>query len=417
MGYHLVYADNQGTIRIHPDLAALGRNGHEFWEPKPEELIPLPPSADLFNLPDCFPVGMDEATGEAVVLTEDNDRPVMAVAAFLPMGYARLLLPAWERAAELPLPLYGYTAVVGDEDGRLFVAALPLEVSLKWDPFQYPQKLIENMVPLRKTEFPGNRIVEQLAYCSLNYHCLTAQNLFFRRWEAGIPVSRFCNARCLGCISEQPADCCPSPQRRVDFLPELREIVEPAVAHLNEAEDGIVSFGQGCEGEPLTVGALLADAVRGIRRETGKGTININTNGGFSSGMDALIQAGLDAARVSLFSAVEKDYNLYHRPQGYSLADVRQSLRLCKEGGVATSLNLLVFPGFTDRPEQWAKLRELLAEGWVDRIQFRNLNIDPDLFLETFDAGGDPIGLTEWLAEVRREFPEIAIGSFSLPQK
>lgn len=415
MGFRLVYADSEEEIRVHPELSALGRNGDELWELKDEELIPLPPGADLFQLQGALPVGMDDSTGEPVILTGEGDETVASVAAFLPMGYARLMLPAWERVSEENLPLYSYTAVAGGEDGRLYVAARPIEVSLKWDPYQYPQNMLEKLFPIRLKEFPNNRILQQLAYCSMEYHCLTAQNIFFRRWEAGIPVSRTCNARCLGCISEQPADCCPSPQRRVDFVPEVREIVELAVAHLEDAEEGIISFGQGCEGEPLTVGPILVDAVQKIRESISKGTININTNGGYSDHMKALIQAGLDSARVSLFSADPEDYARYHRPQGYTLENVFQSLRLCHDAGVETSLNLLVFPGYTDQPRQWEQLKRLLAEGTVDRIQFRNLNIDPDQFISVFRDGEEGMGLAGWLEEIHREFPAISIGSFSHP--
>lgn len=417
MKFRLVYADSDGEIRVHPELSGLGRNGDELWELKDEEMIPLPPGADLFQLGEALPVGMDESTGEPVVLTGEDGETVASVAAFLPMGYARLLLPAWERVSGEKLPLYSYTAVAGGEDGRIYTAAKPIEVSLKWDPFQYPRTMLEGLVDARLKEFPDNRILRQLAYCSLEYHCLTAQNIFFRRWEAGIPVSRTCNARCLGCISEQPADCCPSPQRRVDFLPEVREIVELAVAHLREAEDGIVSFGQGCEGEPLTAGPILVEAVRAIRKSTPKGTININTNGGYTDQMGALIDAGLDSARISLFSADPDDYARYHRPQGYTLENVRQSLRICRDAGVDTSLNLLVYPGFTDRPQQLEQLKALLAEGWVNRIQFRNLNIDPDQFSSIFNEGEEGIGLVGWLKEIHREFPSVAIGSFSHPHR
>jgi pyruvate-formate lyase-activating enzyme len=417
MGFHLVYADSDGEIRVHSELAALGRNGRELWEFKEEEMILLPPGADLFQLKEALPIGMDEMTGEPVVLTGEDNETVAAVAAFLPMGYARLMVPAWERVSNEKLPLYSYTAVAGGEDGRLYVAAQPIEVSLKWDPFQYPRPMLESLIPDRKGEFPKNRILEQLAYCSLEYHCLTAQNIFFRRWEAGIPVSRSCNARCLGCISEQPAECCPSPQRRVNFVPEVREIVELAVAHLEDAEDGIISFGQGCEGEPLTAGGLLTEAVKMIREQTAKGTININTNGGYNDQMEALVHAGLDSVRVSLFSADPVDYTRYHRPQGYTLENVRKSLHICRDAGVDTSLNLLVYPGFTDQPSQMEQLKALLREGCINRIQFRNLNIDPEQFSSIFIDDDEGIGLAVWLKEIRSEFPQLMIGSFSHPHR
>ena len=64
--------------------------------------------------------------------------------------------------------------------------------------------------------FPDNRILRQLARCSLQYGCFTAQNIFYQRWEAGIPTTPACNADCLGCISEQHGEV-DSPQHRLDF--------------------------------------------------------------------------------------------------------------------------------------------------------------------------------------------------------
>jgi len=70
--------------------------------------------------------------------------------------------------------------------------------------------------------YKDNRIIKQLSECALQYQCFTAQNIFYKRWEGGIPVSPVCNARCLGCISLQPAECCPSPQSRIDFTPTIK---------------------------------------------------------------------------------------------------------------------------------------------------------------------------------------------------
>ena len=55
--------------------------------------------------------------------------------------------------------------------------------------------------------------------------------------------------------------------------------MELAVDHLEHAPEAIVSFGQGCEGEPLTEYSLIADCIRDMRAATSKGTINLNTNG------------------------------------------------------------------------------------------------------------------------------------------
>jgi hypothetical protein len=65
----------------------------------------------------------------------------------------------------------------------------------------------------------------------------------------------------------------------VNFKPSQEEIVAISVKHLEEAPEAVISFGQGCEGEPLTEYQLIAASIREIRKRTDKGTINLNTNG------------------------------------------------------------------------------------------------------------------------------------------
>src|SRR5207237_574455 len=81
------------------------------------------------------------------------------------------------------------------------------------------------------------------------------------RWEMAIAVSPGCNARCVGCISKQEEEGLVSPQDRLTFIPNVDEIVEVAVPHLEIAEEAIVSFGQGCEGEPLLQWRRIEQAI------------------------------------------------------------------------------------------------------------------------------------------------------------
>ncbi|MFM9005407.1 MAG: hypothetical protein ACKOSR_07880, partial [Flavobacteriales bacterium] len=70
------------------------------------------------------------------------------------------------------------------------------------------------------------------------------------------------------CISFQPEEHdLTSPQDRLTFIPTVDEIVEFTVPHLERAERPIVSFGQGCEGEPLLVWQLMRDSIIEIRRK------------------------------------------------------------------------------------------------------------------------------------------------------
>ena len=262
------------------------------------------------------------------------------------------------------------------------MAAFQTDEPTKWDPDSYDTPDLPRKVEERLERFPNNRLLRQLAKCSVTYSCPTAQNVFYRRWEGGIPVSPTCSARCIGCISLQPSECCPSAQTRIDFVPSVQEIVEIAVPHLKEASSAIISFGQGCEGDPLLQGEVLSQAVACIRAETDCGILNLNTNAGLTQEMEKVCRAGLDSVRVSMISARKEIYDAYHRPEGYSFGDVIASIRQAKDFGVYVSLNLLTFPGLTDRKEEYEALSDLVDKSGIDMIQFRNLNIDPDVLVQ-----------------------------------
>ena len=123
-------------------------------------------------------------------------------------------------------------------------------------------------------------MLKQLNTCALVYRCFTSQNVYYRRDEAGIPASVMCNAQCVGCISDQPDDGPPASHERMDDGPAAEEMAAIGVDHLLNATGRVmVSFGQGCEGEPLTRWKPIAEAIRLMRAKTRRGSININTNG------------------------------------------------------------------------------------------------------------------------------------------
>ena len=417
--YKLLYTDPQGHLYEDPELLAVGRSGNDIWEIADEDMIPLPQGADLMLLPGRAPVGLNTADGQPEILECAQDGiPVYAVAAILPAGYTRLLLPCYENISNkaVTLPLFGYTAVGVDMSGQICAAARVTDLSDKWNPLNYNDDSLPARIEKKRRQFPGNRIVEQLARCSLDYHCLTAQNLFYERWEAGLPASPACNARCLGCISLQPSECCPSPQARISFTPSARELAELGVAHLSNAEDAIISGGQGCEGEPLMAFAAWNQAIREIRRVTSRGTININTNAGFTRGLSELCQAGLNCVRVSIFSARTPNYNAYHCPVDYALENVKESIMLAKSFGVFVSLNLLVFPGFTDREEETVALIEMINKYKIDMVQLRNLNIDPDVLISAVGTTeSEVLGIGEFINQLERDCPHLTVASFSHP--
>lgn len=401
-----LYADENGEIFDAPGIGAVGRFGDEIRPLTPEDLIPLPESADLMYLPDRQALGTD---GEGNILPLTGQ----AVSAILPAGYTRTLMPGFQLMEDASrLPLYGYTAVAVYKD-ELYAAAIYTDENHKWDPENYNTPDLKKLVKRVKKDLPHNPLIEHLANCSLEWHCCTAENLFYRRWECGIPTSPACNANCFGCISLQPAECCPSPQERIKFRPTPEEIAEIGIYHLSTAPEGIISFGQGCEGEPSLEANNISGGIRLIRQQTSKGQININTNAGYTEGIKKIVDAGLDTMRVSIISAIPESYQAYYR-SCYRLEDVKESIRYALDHGIYVSLNMLYFPGFNDRPEELSAWENFFRELPVQMIQVRNLNIDPDAFMEIMpEAKGQPVGTRNFLEKLHKEFPEMVIGSFS----
>lgn len=402
-----LYADSKGEIFDAPGYQAVGRTGSRHVVLKPEDMIPLPDGADLMFLPGRYAIA--EQGGEQAPIA----RGLTAVAAMLPAGYTRTHLPAFEKADAAPaLPLYGYTAVALYKD-KLYVAAVKSDDNAKWHPFKYNTPDLKKKVAQVRKDLGDNRIVEQLAHCSLKWHCCTAQNLFYHRWEAGIPTSPSCNANCFGCISLQPSECCPSPQSRISFVPTPEEIAAIGKYHLASAPEPIVSFGQGCEGEPSLAADNIAEGIKLMRQATAKGVININTNAGYTEGIKKIVDAGLDSMRVSIISARPDTYQAYYR-SNYGLDNVRQSIAYAKAHGVYVSFNMLFFPGLNDRPEEVAAWEEFIAATRVDMIQLRNLNVDPDEFLAIMpEPKTASIGVKAFLEKLSNKFPQLIIGSFS----
>jgi molybdenum cofactor biosynthesis enzyme MoaA len=235
-----------------------------------------------------------------------------------------------------------------------------------------------------------------------------------------IAVSPGCNARCVGCISKQEEEGLISPQDRLSFIPTVDEIVEVAVPHLESAEEAIVSFGQGCEGEPLLQWRRIEQAIKTIRARTNRGVININTNASNPRWLQRLYGAGLDTLRASTISGHPETYSAYYRPIGYSFEDVKESLRRARDAGLYSSINLLCFPGMIDREREVEALLSFVRETGLRLIQLRNLNIDPEVLLPrmpALDSMGKALGMRKMIEILKREVPDVEIGNFSRPVK
>ncbi len=375
-------------------------------------------------LPGRLPVGIDPDTGEQVVLREVRlgRRKVVpvAVGATLPPGFTRTLLPA---AAPPPLatlaapvlPQWAYTAAAQGPDGPV-AWALHTDRRHHWDPARHSTPDLPRRVEERLAR-ADNPVYRQLARCALSWSCFTAQNTFYGRDEGAIPSSAACNARCVGCLSETADGMPPSSHERILRAPTAEEMAEVGAEHLARATGRtMVSFGQGCEGEPLLRWKEIARAIRLMRARTGRGSLNVNTNGSLPDALAALAEAGLDAVRVSLNSASPDLYAAYYRPARYGLADVERSMRVAREKGLYLAVNLLVFPGVTDREEEVDRLVALVRRVGADQVQARSLAMDPDVYWDIArDRGGRgrALGIPALLRALRGARAGLVVGNFA----
>lgn len=412
----LVFADNDGNIYDHPDLEMLVRRGDRLEPPRPDEIIPLPPESELFLLPGRDALGYDPENGQIERL---EDR---AVAAFLCPGHTLSATAAYATNPGAPvLPLFAYGAV-GFSGDRFVVAAARVDTDRRQVFSGIPRERIVKGARALRTKYPKNRLVEHLSGCALTSCCPAARNLALGRYEAPLPTSRVCNARCVGCLSLQdPSSGFPSTQNRITFRPTAQEVVEIMAEHGRHEKRPVFSFGQGCEGEPLTEIRLIAEAVSRFRQNGGTGTVNVNTNASRPEAVEAFAAAGGNAIRASLSSATPALYEAYYRPHGYSFANVRESLAQARASGLFISLNFLFFPGISDTEAELAAVTELVTAHRVDFIQLRNLNLDPELYLSVVRQSGvlaDParqasMGLRNFRKRLRKACPWLRFGYFN----
>lgn len=414
----LVYADDSGQIYDHPQLGMAGSSGGTCQQVDESFLIPLPPGSELFLLPERIPVGYDHNKQRFEKLVADPHNPqreVQAVAAFMAPAHTQLLTAAYKNKPNAPLlPLFSYTAVGWKED-QFVAAGVRVDPLVRQDIDQFDLEKLESRARRALDRQGHNRLIQHLGTCALTYGCPAAKNYFLGRWEAPLPTSPQCNASCLGCISlQEDSEVCAS-QERITFVPSPEEIAEVAVGHLQKAEQPLVSFGQGCEGEPLLQGKTLAAAINLIRRQTRRGTINLNTNGSLPGTIAQLRNSGLDSIRVSLNSAREVYYRNYYKPRGYSFTDVQASLRTMKSRGGFVSINLLTLPGISDEEEEVEAIIHLIDDTGVDLIQMRNLNMDPEWYLREigYRATGRRLGILQMMRRVRQAHPEVSFGYFN----
>jgi hypothetical protein len=203
------------------------------------------------------------------------------------------------------------------------------------------------------------------------------------------------------------------------FAPTAAELAGMASFHLGGSDAGIVSFGQGCEGEPLTRDDVLARAVAQIRADHPEATIHVNTNGSRPKVLQGLIGAGCNSVRISAISFTDPVFRAYYRPVGYSIEDVIECGRVMSRSGGQVCLNLLTFPGLTDSSEELDRTAAAVVEMGAHQIQWRSLNCDHDWLVDVLTARGllpeDGIGLAAAYQHLVDRLPGVTHGNFTRP--
>jgi pyruvate-formate lyase-activating enzyme len=416
-------ANQRGEIFELEGYAAIGFDGPVQIPLTTAGTIALPHGSELMYLPRRMPTLFNLETQRIETLAQNpyaTDERIYPVAAFNSPGYVIAGTCAYAECDEAtPLPLFSYGAV-GWQAGRFRSAALQVDDEPRQDLRRMPLDRVNAGIRHMRRSMPRNRLRAHLENCALTYGCPAGKNFFLGRYEAPLPTATTCNARCLGCISSQPGGHMPCSQERIDFTPSADEIAEVALAHIARVENGVVSFGQGCEGDPLMAAQPIGEAIRKIRNTTDRGTINMNTNGSLPHKIKWLLDIGLDSLRISINSVRKNCYTAYFRPRNYMFDDVVKSIDLALSRGAHVAMNYLNCPGFSDTPEECDALLAFLAEHPIQMIQWRNLNFDPLRYVQIMNnvaRHSRPLGMAGLLKRVRSQAPRVRFGYFNPPKE
>lgn len=418
-----VVANADGEIFDLEGYAAVGRDGAELVPLTLEATIKMPYGGELMFLPDRSPIVYNLKTGRVETLEENPYEPGMPlypVAVFNSPGYVLSGVCAYEEKKSAQcLPLFAYGAV-GWHGENFRSAVILVDNERRQDLRLMERKDVVSGVNRMQDIMPENRLRRHLEKCALEYGCPAGKNFFLGRYEAPLPTSRSCNAHCIGCISLQESGEIINSQDRIGFTPSPEEIAQVALEHIGRVKKAVVSFGQGCEGDPLMAANVIEPALYMIRKKTDCGTINMNTNGSLPVVMEKLFDAGLDSMRVSMNSFRQSCYTAYFRPRNYSFKDVLKSIKLALDRGKFVSVNYLNCPGFTDTPEEVIAFIEFRKKYPIQLIQWRNLNFDPARYLRTMNKAakhGRPMGMQTALQRIRNNFPDLKYGYFNPPKE
>jgi len=418
-----VVSNKAGEIFDLEGYAAVGMAGSSLVPLTIDDTMNMPFGGELMLMPDRKPLLYNIKHHRIESLLENPYSPgesIFPVAAFNSPGYVISFVSAFKENKNAGfLPLFSYGAV-GWHNDKFRTAVIRVDRERRQDlRLMKPEDVVAG-IRIIQEEMPDNRLVKHLEKCAMKYGCPAAKNFFLGRYEAPLPTSRHCNAHCLGCLSLQKNSDIPHSQDRIDFKPSSNEIAGVALCHIKRVKQSVVSFGQGCEGDPLLAADVIEPAIKEIRSKTRQGTINMNTNGSKPEILKKLIAAGLDSIRISLNSVRKNCYDAYFRPSGYAFVDVMKSIELALKKKIFVSINYLNCPGFTDTPEEVKTLINFINRYPVNMIQWRNLNFDPLRYwkvMSAFTEPGTPLGMHRVVRQVKESFPDVKHGYFNPPKE
>jgi pyruvate-formate lyase-activating enzyme len=418
-----VVSNKNGEIFDLQGYAAVGMAGYSLVPLALDETIDMPFGGELMYMPDRKPILYNIKNRRLETVGENPYAPgemIFPVAAFNSPGYVISYISAYrENKGAGYLPLFSYGAV-GWHNGSFRSAVILVDKERRQDlRLMKPEDVVDGISKMNN-KMPDNRLREHLEKCALKYGCPAAKNFFLGRYEAPLPTSGQCNARCLGCLSLQKNGEIPHSQNRIAFKPSPEEIAEVSLEHIRRVGRSVVSFGQGCEGDPLLAADVIVPAIEKIRSVTVSGTINMNTNGSRPDILKKLFDAGLDSIRISINSVREECYDAYFRPRGYTFSDVIKSIDIALGRGKFVSVNYLNCPGFTDTPEEIDTLKAFIRQHPINMIQWRNLNFDPVRYWNVMSSAakhGMPVGMQNVICQMKESFPDLKYGYFNPPKE
>ena len=418
-----VVSNKDGEIFDLQGYAAVGMAGYSLVPLTLDETIDMPFGGEVMYMPDRKPILYNIKNRRIETVGENPYAPgemIFPVAAFNSPGYVISYISAYrENKGAGYLPLFSYGAV-GWHNGSFRSAVILVDKERRQDlRLMKPEDVVDGISKMNN-KMPYNRLREHLEKCALKYGCPAAKNFFLGRYEAPLPTSGQCNARCLGCLSLQKNGEIPHSQNRIAFKPSPEEIAEVSLEHIRRVGRSVVSFGQGCEGDPLLAADVIVPAIEKIRSVTVSGTINMNTNGSRPDILKKLFDAGLDSIRISINSVREECYDAYFRPRGYTFSDVIKSIDIALGRGKFVSVNYLNCPGFTDTPEEIDTLKAFIRQHPINMIQWRNLNFDPVRYWNVMSSAakhGTPVGMQNVICQMKESFPDLKYGYFNPPKE